>query len=89
MRQKINCMIRGLKLLISQGEYDGMEREHKLLHETVNAAENKLQIQGLKLLISQGEYESMEREHKLLHETVNAAENKLHDTRTEVVDLTR
>ena len=42
MRQKINYMIRGLKLLISQGKYESMEREHKLLHETVNAAENKL-----------------------------------------------
>ena len=42
MRQNINCMIQGLKLLISQGEYESMEIEHKLLHETVNAAENKL-----------------------------------------------
>ena len=42
MQQKINCMIQGQKLLISQGEYESMEREHKLLHETVNAAENKL-----------------------------------------------
>ena len=41
-QQKINCMIQGLKLLISQGEYESMEREHKLLHETVNEAENKL-----------------------------------------------
>ena len=42
MQQKINYMIQGQKLLILQGEYESMEREHKLLHETVNAAENKL-----------------------------------------------